>query len=79
MTHEELKKVFGDKLETIELKPPKFDVPEEFDNFAVYLPKELDTVNVVKAKIMPAEEVKCHGVIPMSKECREKYANLPPG
>ena len=78
MTHAELEKIFGEKLETIELKPPKFDIPEEFNNVAVYVSRSLDSVIRREAKILPAKEVKCHGVIPMSKEYKEKYDKLPP-
>lgn len=77
MTHEELKKIFGDKLETIEFKPPVFDVPDVFDNVAVYVSRNLSNVIRREAKILPAKEVKCHGVIPMSKEYKEKYDKLP--
>lgn len=78
MTHAELKQIFGDKLETIELKPPVFDVPDVFDNVAVYVSRNLSNVIRREAKILPAQAVKCHGVIPMSKEWKEKYDKLPP-
>lgn len=78
MTNEELKKIFGDKLQACELKLPTYDLPDIFDNVAIYVSRNIDEILVHEAKILPAKEVKCHGVIPMSKEYREKYAKLPP-
>lgn len=70
--------VFGDKCKTIELKPPKFDIPDSFDNVAVFIDVEFTDVNIKKAHIGPSKPVKCFGVIPQSKEWKEKYAKLPP-
>lgn len=49
-----------------------------FDNIAVYVSRNLNSVIRHDAKILPAQAVKCHGVIPASKEWKEKYDKLPP-
>lgn len=78
MEYNELKKIFGGKLKTFEVKPPTFDIPKAFSGIAVYLPEDFTEVLTCPAEILPAKKVKRHGVVPMSKEEKEKYDNLPP-
>lgn len=79
MTHEELEKIFGDKLKPIEVKlpiPKKYDGPA-FDQFALYFSTDFRTIISVPAAVGEFVSVEKHGVIPPSDEYLEKISKLP--
>ena len=73
MTTTELEKVFGKD----NIKKCKFisadelfrknDIPEIFDNYAVFIGDCLGYLSIKPAKIMPSKIVKMHGVLPRRK------------
>lgn len=66
MTYEELKNIFGDKLEEVTIPENTYgiDINVSFDNYAVYYNAEFTKSNVVKAHICDFKKVKKHGVVP---------------
>lgn len=72
MTHDELKRIFGDSLQEVSI--PKniygIDTNVVFSNYAVYYNAEFTKSTLVKAHICDFKQVKKHGVIPSNNGCK---------
>lgn len=66
MTHDELKRIFGDSLQEVTIPANTYgiDINVDFNDYAIYYNAEFTKSALVKAHICDFKQVKKHGVVP---------------
>ena len=66
MTHDELKRIFGDSLQEVTIPANTYgiDINVDFNDYAIYYNAEFTKSTLVKAHICDFKQVKKHGVVP---------------
>ena len=72
MTHDELKRIFGDSAQEVIIQENTYgiDINVDFNNYAVYYNAEFTKSTLVKAHICDFKQVKKHGVVPNDSCCK---------
>lgn len=72
MTHDELKRIFGDKLQEVSIPENTYgiDINVDFNDYAIYYDAEFTKSTVAKAHICDFKQVKRHGIAPNNSNCK---------
>lgn len=72
MTHDELKRIFGDSLQEVTIPSNTYgiDINVDFNDYAIYYNADFTKSTLVKAHICDFKQVKKYGVVPNNTSCK---------